>query len=42
VLTAQRTVSQTNVSYLDALRELYQSKVAIEGLLLTDSLQQQQ
>lgn len=41
VLTAQRTYFQTSLSYLDALRELRESIVQIEGLLLTGSLQEQ-
>ena len=39
LLTAQRTYFQTNLAYLDALRELRTSAAAIEGNLLTDSLQ---
>ena len=39
LLTAQRTYFQTNVAYLDALRELRASATAIEGNLLSDSLQ---
>lgn len=38
LLTAQRTFAQTNLAYLEALRELRQSAVAIDGLLLGDSL----
>ena len=38
LLTAQRTFSQTNLNYLDALRELRTSEVEIEGLLLRSSL----
>jgi cobalt-zinc-cadmium efflux system outer membrane protein len=38
LLTSQRTYFQTNLAYLDALRELRESAVAIDGLLLTDSL----
>lgn len=38
LLTAQRTFSQTNLNYLEALRELRISEVEIEGLLLRDSL----
>jgi len=39
VLTAQRTFFQTNLTYLDGLRELRASATAIEGNLLSDSLQ---
>lgn len=39
LLTAQRTYFQTNLAYLDALRDLRASATAIEGNLLTDSLQ---
>lgn len=39
VLTAQRTFFQTNLAYLDALRELRAATTAIEGNLLSDSLQ---
>jgi outer membrane protein, heavy metal efflux system len=38
-LTAQRTYFQTNLAYLDALREMRTTTVTIEGLLLRDSLQ---
>jgi len=38
LLTAQRTFSQTNLNYLDALRELRTAEAEIEGLLLTGSL----
>jgi cobalt-zinc-cadmium efflux system outer membrane protein len=38
LLTSQRTYFQTNLAYLEALRELRESAVAIDGLLLTDSL----
>jgi cobalt-zinc-cadmium efflux system outer membrane protein len=38
LLTAQRTYSQTNLAYLDALGALWASWTEIEGLLLTDSL----
>ncbi len=38
VLNAQRTYFQTNLAYLDALRELRETSIAIEGLLLTGSL----
>ena len=39
LLTAQRTFFQTNLTYLDALRDLRASATAIEGNLLSDSLQ---
>ena len=39
LLTAQRTYFQTNLTYLDALRELRAAATAIEGNLLSDSLQ---
>ena len=39
LLTAQRTYFQTNLAYLDALRDLRVAGVAIEGNLLGDSLQ---
>jgi cobalt-zinc-cadmium efflux system outer membrane protein len=38
VLEAQRTFARTNLMYLRALAELWESSAAIEGLLLTDSL----
>lgn len=38
-LTAQKTLMQTNLAYLDALGSLWQSYMKIDGLLLTDSLQ---
>lgn len=38
LLTAQRTFSQTNLNYLEALRELRTAEVEIDGLLLRDSL----
>ena len=34
LLTAQRTYTQTNLAYLDALNVLWQSHVKIDGLLL--------
>lgn len=37
-LTAQRTYFQTNLAYLDSLRELWFSVTEINGLLLQDSL----
>ena len=39
LLEAQRTVSRTNLAYLNALEQLWESATAIEGLLLMDSLQ---
>ena len=39
LLTAQRTFSQVNLAYLQALQELNANRIAIEGLLLTGSLQ---
>ena len=39
LLTAQRTYFQTNLTYLDALRELRAAATAIEGNLLSGSLQ---
>lgn len=39
LLTSQRTYFQTNLAYLDALRDLRAAGVAIEGNLLGDSLQ---
>ena len=39
LLTAQRTFFQTNLAYLEALRELRASATTIEGNLLSDSLQ---
>ena len=39
LLTAQRTYFQTNLAYLDALRDLRTSAAALEGNLLSDSLQ---
>ncbi len=41
LLVAQQTFSQTNLAYLDALSELWQSYVQIDGLLLDGSLAQQ-
>ena len=38
LLTAQRTYSQTNLFYLESLRELRMAEVEIDGLLLLDSL----
>ncbi|HEY2881275.1 MAG TPA: TolC family protein [Pirellulales bacterium] len=38
LLIAQRTYLQTQVAYLEALRELRETSVMIEGLLLSDSL----
>ncbi|MFO0902372.1 MAG: TolC family protein [Pirellulales bacterium] len=39
LLTAQRTYSQTNLNYLEALRELREAEAQIEGLLLSGSLE---
>jgi cobalt-zinc-cadmium efflux system outer membrane protein len=39
LLEAQRTLSRTNLAYLSALEQLWSSTTAIEGLLLSDSLQ---
>ncbi len=41
VLAAQRTFSQTNLAYLDALGSLWQSYVQIDGFLLDGSLAEQ-
>jgi cobalt-zinc-cadmium efflux system outer membrane protein len=38
LLTSQRTYFQTNLAYLEAVRQLRESAIAIDGLLLTDSL----
>jgi len=40
VLTAQRQYTQTNLAYLDALREVRASAVKINGLLLSGSLEE--
>jgi cobalt-zinc-cadmium efflux system outer membrane protein len=40
LLAAQQTFSQTNLAYLDALSNLWQSYVRIDGLLLEGSLEQ--
>lgn len=39
LLTAQRTYSQTNLNYLESLRELRSAEAEIEGLLLFNSLE---
>jgi outer membrane protein, heavy metal efflux system len=39
LLTAQRTYFQTNLAYLDALHDLRTATTALEGNLLSDSLQ---
>jgi outer membrane protein, heavy metal efflux system len=39
LLTAQRTYSQTNLNYLDSLKELRRAEAEIEGLLLSGSLE---
>ena len=38
LLTAQRTYFQTNLLYLESLKELWQQSVHIRGMLLSDSL----
>ena len=38
MLTAQRTYFRANLSYIEALRELWRVTVRIEGMLLEDSL----
>lgn len=38
LITAQRTYSQTNLAYLEALNSLWRSWAEIEGLLLSESL----
>lgn len=40
LLTAQRTFFQVNLAYVEAIRDLRSATVAIEGNLLSDSLQQ--
>jgi len=40
LLTAQRTFFQVNLAYVEAIRDLRAATVAIEGNLLSDSLQQ--
>lgn len=40
LLTAQRTFFETNLAYVAALGELWESSVTIEGLLLTGSLEE--
>jgi cobalt-zinc-cadmium efflux system outer membrane protein len=42
LLTAQRSFSQTNVNYLESLRELRAAETEIEGLLLIGSLESRQ
>ena len=39
LLTAQRSFSQTNVNYLESLRELRAAEAEIEGMLLSGSLE---
>jgi len=39
LLTSQRTFSQANLAYLNALDEMWASAIEIDGLLLVDSLQ---
>jgi len=38
LLTAQRTYFQTSLSYIEALRELWNARLRIQGMLLQDSL----
>jgi cobalt-zinc-cadmium efflux system outer membrane protein len=38
LLTSQRTFFQTNLAYLESLRQLRESQAAVDNLLLTDSL----
>ena len=38
MLTAQRTYFQTNLSNIEALRELWRATIRIDGMLLEDSL----
>ena len=40
LLTAQRTFFQVNLAYVEAIRDLRSATIAIEGNLLSDSLQQ--
>jgi cobalt-zinc-cadmium efflux system outer membrane protein len=40
MLTVQRTFTDANLAYLQALRQLWASLTEIEGLLLKDSLQE--
>jgi cobalt-zinc-cadmium efflux system outer membrane protein len=42
LLTAQRTYAQTNLAYLESLRQLREATVTIDGLLLSDSLSAEQ
>ena len=39
LLTAQRTYSQINLTYLENLRKLWQQNVEIKGMLLKGSLE---
>jgi cobalt-zinc-cadmium efflux system outer membrane protein len=39
LLTVQRTYFRSNLAYLESIRALWESSIAIDGLLLTDSLQ---
>ncbi len=41
MLTAQRTYFQTNLAYVESLRELWRSRLRIDGLLLDGSLDEQ-
>jgi cobalt-zinc-cadmium efflux system outer membrane protein len=38
VLTAQRTLSETSLAHLNAARQLWRSRLRIDGLLLEESL----
>jgi len=40
MLTAQRTYFETNLSYIEALRESWRTQLQMDGLLLESSLQQ--
>ena len=40
LLTAQQTFFQVNLAYVESIRDLRAATVAIEGNLLSDSLQQ--
>jgi cobalt-zinc-cadmium efflux system outer membrane protein len=39
LLEAQRTLARTNLAYLSALEQLWETATAIDGMLLSDSLQ---
>lgn len=38
LLTSQRTYFQTNLAYLESLRDLFRQRTLIEGMMLTDNL----